>query len=519
MKKIILSFYFIIGLTLFFSCTSNKKSEIPESEIVARVGDMIITATEFKYNFEFSPSPVKLSHEPRKTFLNYLIKEKLLSIEGHRKGYHQHTAVKRAMKNRRYSNLLQAFYKKYVHDRVKIPERDLKDAIQKSTITWRMRIWPTRTIEEAEQALKVARQVGLAEFIKQQLKKGDLPLENELYFVSDPVDFLDIRPEILEGIKDVKVGEISVPIPFGDGYAIFEPLDIKREGIKSDELNYGTRRKKIEARLHDIQADQIIHTLMDSILTPLDIRVSSKRMDLIAPLLFNWISDTLPNGSLLTAIEKADSRAPYLLELKKQFDEPLVIFSNGSKTVQNYIEYMDYFRRNLIRQTNYEDFRNALIMEIGRMMRNDTFVEIAEKDGYGDSISIVSDIKGWEARWTYDVYRADLVKEIVPTEEELKAYFSKHWRDMDIVPQDSTRFESYYNQVYNEVIHQKHIARFDKELATIRQRYPVWINESLLNKLELVGDSKNARNISFFVQRRFDRQAAFPTVDLKWIYY
>jgi hypothetical protein len=333
------------------------------------------------------------------------------------------------------------------------------------------------------------------------------------------VDFLDIRPEILAGIKDVKVGEISAPIPFGDGYALFEPLDIKREGIKSDELNYGMRRKKIEARLHDIQADQIIHTLMDSILTPMDIRVSSKRADLIAPLLFNWISDTLPNGSLLAAIEKADSREPYLLELKKQFDEPLVIFSNGSKTVQNYIEYMDYFRRNLIRQTNYEDFRNAFIMEIGRMMRNDTFVQIAEKDGYGDSSSIVSDIKGWEARWTYDVYRADLVKEIVPAEEELKIYFSKHWREMDIVPQDSTRFESYYNQVYNEVIHQKHIARLEKEFATIRQRYPVWINEELLNKLELVGDSKNSRNISFFVQRRFDRQAAFPTVDLKWIYY
>ncbi|MBN2091491.1 peptidyl-prolyl cis-trans isomerase [candidate division KSB1 bacterium] len=519
MKKIFLLHYLIIGLALIFSCTSQKKSAIPEGEIVARVGDTIITVNEFKYNFEFSPSPAKLDYEPRKTFLNYLIKEKLISTEGYRKGYHRHIAVQRAVKNRRYSNLLQAFYKKYIHDQIKIPEQDLRDAIQKSTITWRLRIWPTRTREEAELALKLARRVGLSEFIKQELKKSDVPVDNQLYFVSDPVDFLDIRPEILTGIQDIKIGEISEPIPFGDGYALFEPLDIKREGIKSDELNYGTRRKKIEARLHDIQADKIIHTLMDSILTPLEIRVSSKRVDMIAPLLFKWISDTLPNGSLIAALQKSNSNKSYFLELKKQLEEPLVIFSTGTKTVQNYIEYMDYFRQNLIRQTNYEDFRNALIMEIGRMMRNDTFVQIAEKDGYGDSSVIVTDIKRWEAKWTYDVYRADLVKGIVPTDDELKSYFSKHWREMDIVPQDSARFESYYNQVYNEVIHQKHLARLEKELETIRQQYPVWINEELLNKLELTGDNKNSRNISFFVRRRFDRQAAIPTVDLKWLYY
>ncbi len=518
MKKFIL-LHFVIGLILILSCTSQKKPEIPENEIVARVGDVIITASEFKYSFEYSPSPVKLSYEPRKTFLNYLIKEKLISLEGYSKGYHRHRAVQRAVKNRRYNNLLQMFYKKYVHDRVKIPEHDLRDAIQKSTITWRLRIWPTRTKEEAESALKIARQIGFAEFIKQELKKGDVPIENQLYFVSDPVDFLDIRPEILEGIKDVKIGEISAPIPFADGYALFEPLDIKREGIKSDELNHGIRRKKMEARLHDIQADKIIHTLMDSILTPMDIRVSSKKVDVVAPLLFKWISDTLPTGSLLEAINQPDTEKTYLLELKKRLKEPLVRFSNGIKTVQDYIEYMDYFRHNLIRQTNYADFRNALIMEIGRMMRNDTFVQIAEQDGYGDSSIVTADVKSWEAKWTYDIYRSELVKGIVPTDDELKDYFSKHWRDMDIVPQDSNNFESYYHQVYNEVLHQKHLARLEQELTAIRQRYPLQINEEVLNKLELVGDSKNSRNISFFVRRRFDRQAAIPTVDLKWIYY
>jgi len=251
----------------------------------------------------------------------------------------------------------------------------------------------------------------------------------------------------------------------------------------------------------------------------MDIRVSSKRVDIIAPLLFKWISDTLPNGSLLEAINKPDMKKTYLLELKNQFKEPLVSFSNGIKTVYDYISYMDYFRHNLIRQTNYEDFRNALIMEIGRMMRNDTFVQIAEHDGYGDSIVVTSDITSWEAKWTYDIYRSELIKGITPTDEELQDYFSKHWRDMDIVPQDSNNFKSYYNQVYNEVIHQKHIAQLEKELDLLRQRYPIWINEKVLNELELVGDAINSRNISFFVRRRFDRQAAIPTVDLKWCYY
>ena len=51
----------------------------------------------------------------------------------------------------------------------------------------------------------------------------------------------EIHPKYLKSISELKIGTVSNPIPYGDGYALFQILDIHREGILDNELKYGSK--------------------------------------------------------------------------------------------------------------------------------------------------------------------------------------------------------------------------------------------------------------------------------------
>lgn len=509
----LLTLFAIIAILLIVS----KRSHIAKDKIIARVGDEIITVDEFRYSYEFGPAPLKHGPNPRRTYLDYMIREKLLAEEGYAKGYHKSSYVTRRMRHRRYLDLLEAFYTKYVHGRVKIPEDSIKEAVKKSTVTFRLRIWPTKDLDDAEKAYLQAKNIGLADYIKKQLAKADMPIARERNFVTGWIDYLEIRPEILNGIKDLEVGTVSKPIPFENGYALFEVVDIQRSGIREQDLERGVKRKRIEDRLHNIEADKIVHNLMDSLLTPMNVRVKGRVVAQLAPALYEWINKGLPFGPpLLDTFKNPDTLKGYLKSINDLLDETLVTYDGKKKTVRDYLRYMDYFRKELKRRPNEEEFEKVLVTEIGRMIKNDTFVEIAARDGFEKSEKIQQDLRLWQDKWTYEAFRNDLVSDIAVSDSELVDYFKHHWRELPVADVDSTRFESYRIEVYNEVKHKKYLARLEEEVAQIKEQYPVWINEAVLDTLNL-HDEGLSRNISLLVINRFSRKPVVPTVDLNWI--
>ena len=507
------------GLVLL-SCTKDKKPKSLDEQILARVGDRIITASEFKYSFEFSFASLRWGDSQRRTYLDYLIKELLLANEGYRLGFHKKRYVTSRVSNRRRNDLLEAFYMKHVQGKVKISEDELQEAIKKGTVKWRMIIWPTTTLQESQNALVEARKSNLEDFIEKKIANEEVQLKEKKFFETDWVDFLDLRPQVFDKIKNLEVGKVSEPIPYGSGYALVQILDINLEGIKDTELISGAKRKKMYERLHDIEADRIVHSIMDSVLTPLDIKVKGGVVEQLAPDLFEMFKDGLPEKSIVKSIKEApDTAKSYFHNIKQLLNKPLVTSQNGVKIVENYLDYMNYYRKAL-NQKNipFEIFKQRLITEIGRMIKNETFIAIAEQEGFADFSKITNDLRVWEQKWTYDVCRTETVKELDVTEQEMHDFFNFRWRELQIANVDTNRFYKYENQVYNFLLHEKHIARLEKRLTDLRKRYPVWINEKLLNELKL-SDGTKTHQTSLFVRKSFTGEALVPIADMKWIQF
>ncbi len=513
----------VVTATLLLASCSRKPETEAEREkkiVLVRVGSREITAEEFRYIYEFSPGPFRLNDDPRGTILSYLIKERMLALEGYRRGFHKTPYVRRRVKHRRYNDLLEAFYRKHVHGRVRIPEEKLREAIKRSTIKYRLRVWPTKTREEAERALAEARQLGFPEFIRRKLNQREVPAQDVRNFETDWLDFLDIKPKYFRAIKDLPIGEISDPIPYGDGYALFQVIDLQREGIREDELERGPRYKRMRDRLHDIIADSIAHALMDSILTPLQVRVRGRVVEELLPPLRRWLRHGLPpHGSLVDYLENPDTTAGYLDSLRALLDRTLVQYKGGRKTVRDYIDYMDYFRftPRAMAWRSPQEFRNAILTEIGRMIKRDKYVEIAESEGFLDTSWVAEDLRLWEEKWTYEAFRWHLVDGIEITEEEMRDWFAHHWRELEVANVDSTRFDSYRVEVYNEILHRKQMEIINAELEKIRDRYPVWVNEEYLRKMKFT-DDEGGRGVTLIVRRRFTGDQDFPVLDLNWLY-
>jgi len=505
----------MIGFFLF-SCSD----KISDDEIVAKVGDRIITGEDFRISFELSFAPFRLGENPRKTYLDYMIKELLIANEGFTLGFNKERYVTSRVKNRLNNNLLQSFYSKYIHNKVIVPDDLIEEATKKATIKFRMIIWPLSSINQADAAFKEAAETDLEDYVEKQISKMEMPNVTNKTFETDWLDYLDLRPELLAEIQNLEMGKPSKPIPYKDGYALFQVISINRDPIKLDEVKFGQRRKRIKARLFNIEADKIVHQVMDSLLTPLDVRAKSKIVDLMVMPLFEWVKASIPEtGTIVENLKSAsDTSKSYIIELKKLLPETLVTTKDRSYSVEDYFNFMNYKRRVINLSETPVDLKNRLITEIGNMIKNNAFIDIADEEGYKDSINIVHDMRLWEQKWTYEVFREEVVKDISVSDEEMELYFKERWKELPISNIDTTRFYKYKTDVYNTLLFEKHSLALETELEKLIKKYPVWINEELLNKLEL-DESQKSLETSLFVVKKFSGEKYIPDADMGWLHY
>ncbi len=509
--------YLIIGL-FFFSCSDKDKT--PKEEIVAKVGGRIITKDEFKSSYEFSVHLFRRGTNSRKTYLNYMVNELLVANEGFTHGFNKKRYVTSRIANRSNNNLLEAFYTKHIYNKVTIPEEKIIDVLKKSTIKFRLLILPTPSLEKAAEAYDVAIKSDLGDYIDTQINKLEIKNANRKNFETDWMDYLEMPPEMFAKIQNLEIGKPSKPIPYNNGYAIFQIINLERKAIKSDELIYGSKRKKIKERLFNIESDRIVHELMDSILTPLNVKISSRIIGKLVKPLYAWVYAGIPDrGSIVYNLNSvSDTSKNYLKELKELLPEKLYTTTEGTVTVEDYFNYMNYHRKIINLSKNPYDLENRLYAEVGTMIKNKKFISIAKKEGFEDSIKIKNDLKVWEQKFTYDLFRKNLIREITVTEEEMEKYFKERWRELRISNVDTTRFYKYEDDVYNAILFEKHSKLLETEISKLKKKYPVVINENVLNSIELNDGPKSAET-SLFVIKKFSGERLVPTADMKWLSY
>ena len=102
--------------------------------------------------------------------------------------------------------------------------------------------------------------------------------------------------------------------------------------------------------------------------------------------------------------------------------------------------------------------------------------------------------------------------------EEMESFFKTRWNELHISNIDTTRFYKYENDVHNFLLHEKQTKLLNDEISKLKEKYDVWINEDVLNSLELNDDPKSLET-SVFVTKNFTGERVVPDADYKWLHF
>jgi hypothetical protein len=132
-------YYFLLAIVAFLYCAQQPVEE-PAEPILARIGDRVITVSEFKQRADLTLRPFYCrgnSEREKRIVLNSLIAEKLLAFEaGSSSAVYTNEAVKAYVKGRKEQVMRDRLYEIEAVNKVKLDSQQVHSAIQKSGITY-----------------------------------------------------------------------------------------------------------------------------------------------------------------------------------------------------------------------------------------------------------------------------------------------------------------------------------------------------------------------------------------------
>ena len=184
-----------------FRCTDTEQQEkVFNGDILAFVGEDTITVRQFRLNYEFGFARLKGDSARKASYLDYMIREKLLSREGYRLGLDKQPRVRKQEQHLLEELLREALFKKEVDDHIQITEEQVKEAINRSQVRWKMRYWMEPTPDRAQAVYAAMQQQGYEGYLQQAFRhhpKVSYRLKNR---TTDYLGWLDIPSDLLQHI-------------------------------------------------------------------------------------------------------------------------------------------------------------------------------------------------------------------------------------------------------------------------------------------------------------------------------
>ncbi|MCH7681012.1 hypothetical protein IID10_16880 [candidate division KSB1 bacterium] len=195
----------------------NRKQIDSEPDIVARIGERTITAREFQLNYEFGFAHLKKTPDKKLSYLECMINETLLSMEGYRLGLDKTERVQGLEARLLEELLVEELLRTQVSATITVTDEETRDAITRSKVRWRLRYWVEPDFDAADRVYQKMQRQGYANVVQELLTNNEVGFAPK-DFETDYLTWLDVPPELLDAIKNLQIGEISNPIELNKVY-------------------------------------------------------------------------------------------------------------------------------------------------------------------------------------------------------------------------------------------------------------------------------------------------------------
>ncbi len=496
----------IFTLLIIFSCSKkeNKHSDSGNDAIVAWVGDKTITVKDFRYNYEFGFAHLKKGNNPKKSYLEYMIKEKILTLEGYRLNFDKSEYVQNERSKLIDELLAESLIDKEVRNKIKVTPEEIRKAITKSSVSFKLRYWAEPTLESAQAVCEAMREYGYAEVVGDILQNNPEVKIDVKKFETDYLTHLEISEEIHDVIKDLPYGEISDPIEIDAQYLIVQLLDIRRKGITENEIK--SKMPTFQQIIYYQKFKKETQRYTTEFMTPKKIVTKGEAFSRLSKAIIEWEKIKKDTGlKFLESVKQASEDQAALKSLKDHFNKTFMTYEGGELSVREFIDEFDpsYIKVDPDKGVNSrEAINNAVALSI----RDHFFVKEARQQELQNTLKVKNKLAQWTAKWVYDEARRDFTSDVKVDEQQFEVFFKKN---------KEPTFGEFGKLAKRDAYLQRALAVLNDKTENLKKDFPVKINFAVLDTIT-VTDFEKSRWANIQVFNAGTNRPAVPTVDPAW---
>ncbi len=487
--------------------------------LVARVGNIKISAREFLLSYEYGPAFVKRGENPLRHHLEFMINEKLLTLDALSKGLQNSSRVKETLHEIVGDLATEELFKDDVMSKVRVSDAEIERAVAKEkkniAIKW---LFTTSTNRMKYLSRQIRNGSSFNSLFRQQLNDSvttdDRSLETTLFK-------LDTRNAALAKIVDtLTLGKISRPNSAPDGWYFVQLVNAWTNPITTEseenKLRYEARRALFQHKM-DMLSDEYVKKMMRKF-DPVIIR---KTVVLLRSVIGGKI---LPpekikewdlNKKILEEFGPVD-----ISKITARGNVPLVRMREGSIQLKRFLTWYRTRETNIKLNTSSRGaFFLSLQKLIWRMIRDELLMRRAFNEGLQERSIVKTQKKWWRDKLLYAVEKSNLVRSLHPDDAVLKAFYRQNVRQYRDRSGKREPFDKVKADVWRDYTAQEANKKLLHRILRLKQQNKIVINNAALNFLSRRYRLKrNPEAVEFYVVKKggtFPRPA-FPSIDFAW---
>ena len=487
------------------------------NQVIATIGKVELTAQEFLLNYEFGPAFVKRMPESKKKYLDLMIYEKILAMDGYTRGLDQEESVIRSCTAYEEDIITEELFKDEVMDKVSVSEDEITSALpeeqKKISLRW---LFTKKDADIFIEWNALEHGASFDSLYAEQLN-DTVPADDRSMHISS-YRLSKNNPVLACVIDTLSAGNYTKPIKVTDGWYIVKVDQIFSEPVMTetglDKLRHELERSIYKQKL-DIMSDIYVKEMMTYYSPQIDRNTFRE--------VVYYINKTAryPNS-----FDRASLDEHLTAENDQETDpepavqeQPVLVYGKSIRISLD--EFIDWYRPRMAYLKFPEKTAVAFILAVQktvwRMVRDILLVKKARALRLDQRESVRKQVKWWRDKIVYNAVKAEIMDSVTFTTEDLSDYYQKNRKDYLYSDGRIIPFEKARGNVQSDYIREKYMSEMMRRIIKLKAAYDIQINELVLAGID-VQDEEDPKTIDFYAVKKgglLPRQP-YPTIDWDW---
>ncbi len=413
----------VLFISLFFSTAGWAQ---PDS-IVAKIGNLNITSSEFRNRFELTPQIYHKGEDfgaQKKDDLLYsLIAEKLWAQDAERLGLDSTYIMQTTYKAMEDMFVRDALYNIEIKSKINVSEPELLEGMKKHFTTLKVDAIYSKDSSEIISYYKA-------------LKKGasfdSLQLATGVMVPTVDVNFGDMKENIENEIYKLKIGEITPPVVTSSGWVIFKLKDRIKKSYTKEDVN--SSMKKVDEMIRDRKEKHLFQKYYDKFFKSMHITTNGDLFWSLADKITAIAKKKRASGAVADSQDvKIDAKD--ILSIERQFgsDTLKMVFIRFTKNPFSLRRFLRYFifEGFTTRETDEKIIAAKLNYRVRRTIEQELLAREGYKRGLENLPQVENQIAMWKSNYLANMLKDKLLDSVKVNDDEVYNYYEKLNKEKD----------------------------------------------------------------------------------------